>query len=62
MDNEMKTASNSKTTLACYVAHCPAHDWEGQQRETAADAQADLEGHRGWYPDEPHSGSGVRQC
>jgi hypothetical protein len=62
MEKDEETRSGRDMTEACYVAHCPIHDWEGQRRDTASEATADLAGHRGWFPDESHAGSGVRRC
>lgn len=46
----------------CYYGHCPVHGWEGQRREDPVEAQADLDGHIGWFPEESHEGSGVHSC
>lgn len=46
----------------CYVGNCPHHTWEGMRRSVYSEAAADLEGHIGLFPDEPHTGSGVFRC
>lgn len=42
-----------------FVGICPAHNWEGFRRESITEAQLDLDGHTGLFPDESHSGAQV---
>lgn len=42
-----------------YVAVCPEHDWEGMRRDNREEARKDLEGHKGLFPDETHTGAKI---
>lgn len=66
-DSDLKIdTSNSQKDVAedstCYVGNCPHHSWEGMRRSEYSEAEADLEGHIGLFPDEPHTDSGVVRC
>ena len=60
MAKDKKAAKSAKRS--CYYGHCPAHNWDGMQRDDPGEAQADLDGHIGLFPDESHAGAGVRNC
>jgi len=59
-DNTIENISNVKIDKT-YLAFCPMHDWEGFRRDNYSDAEKDLEGHLELFPDESHSGSGVKE-
>lgn len=44
-----------------YIAYCPNHNWEGMRRDDPQEAEKDLAGHKGWFPNESHSDAGVKE-
>jgi len=52
---------NDEKLTVKYVSYCRNHNWESMERESYTEAQMDLEGHIGWFPNESHSSSGVRE-
>lgn len=57
-NKNFKTNKNDKRETK-YMAYCPAHNWQGLYQETRQEAELDLEGHKGLFPDENHRGSSV---
>ena len=54
MDQQESQSDKSPAPNTTYVGFCPVHQWEGMWQATWAEAQADLEGHTGHFPDESH--------